>query len=89
MAGGGIAHRSRLRKGGSEGLLAQDVLARRQGGDAGLGMEVGLGAVIHHLHPLVRDEGVPVGVVGSVAVAPGRRGDLVRRASGDGDQVTA
>ena len=75
--GGGVAHPPGVFHADGHGLLADHVLARLQGGDAGLRMD-GIGpAVVEDVDPRVGGHLVPVAAIFFVAVAGGLAGGQV------------
>ena len=84
--GHGLEHRRSFLRRARERLLAQDVLARFGGLDAGLSVRVVGATVVEQLDAVVLEHLPPVGVVALVAIA---QGCFLRRrlvAPGDGDQ---
>ena len=67
-------------------LLAQDVLSGLCGGDGGLRVCIGRGAVIEYLDTWVLDHLPPVGVIALVPVADGGLGHCLLRAAAHGHQ---
>ena len=84
-----LQHLLRLRRGAGQGLLADDVLPRLRGGDAGLGVDVVGAPVVEHLHGVVLEHLPPVGVGPGVPVAPGGLRDAGLVAPADRRQAGA